>query len=106
MPVQIIATKSFPSSGTQDLGLVYGTCCLSVNVVKDTKEMLRNLKGGELKDYTQMMNKSIELAKERMIENASALGADGIYAVNIATPQISGGAAEIIIYGTAFKYVS
>ena len=53
-----------------------------------------------------MMNKSIELAKGRMIENAEALGADGVYAVSIATPQISGGAAEIIIYGTAFKFVN
>jgi len=100
----IISTRAFPVSGTQDLGLVYGASCLSVNIVKDTRETFRNLTGGELKSYTEMMNKSIEAAKERMIENAEALKADGIYAVSIATPQISGGAAEIIIYGTAFKF--
>ena len=41
-----------------------------------------------------------------MIENAKALGADGVYAVSIATPQVASGAAEIIMYGTAFKYVN
>ena len=102
----IISTRAFPASGTQDLDLVYGSSCLSVNIVKDTAETIKNITGGELKAYTGMMNKSIELAKERMIENAEALGADGIYAVSIATPQISGGAAEIIIYGTAFKFVN
>ena len=102
----IILTRSFPASGTQDLGFVYGASCLSVNIVKDTRETIRNITGGELKGYTEMMNKSIEAAKERMIENAASLGADGVYAVSIATPQISGGAAEIIIYGTAFKYLN
>ncbi|MBQ9564062.1 MAG: heavy metal-binding domain-containing protein, partial [Synergistaceae bacterium] len=42
----------------------------------------------------------------RMIENAEAVKADGVYAVHIATPQIAGGAAEIIMYGTAFKYLN
>ena len=101
----MISTRTFPASGTQDVVFVYGASCLSVNIVKDTRETLRNLTGGELKSYTEMMNKSIEAAKERMIESAENLEADGVYAVSIATPQISGGAAEIIIYGTAFKFV-
>ena len=107
MSIQIITTRSFPASGTQELGFVYGTSCFSANFFKDTAATIRNATvGGELEDYTKLMAKGIETAKERMLENAEALGADGVYAVNIATPQIAGGAAEIIMYGTAFKYVN
>ena len=103
----IVLTRTFPTSGTQDLGFVYGTSCFSVNFFKDTFSAIRNVTvGGELENYTKLMDEGIEFAKKRMIENAQALGADGVYAVSIATPQIAGGAAEIIIYGTAFKYVN
>ena len=103
--VENVVTRSIPFSGTQDLGIVYGTCCLSVNYARDIKQMIKNMVGGELKGYSEMMTQSLDIAKQRMIENANALNADGIYAVSIATPQVSGGAEEIIIYGTAFKYV-
>ncbi|MBQ7197565.1 MAG: heavy metal-binding domain-containing protein [Synergistaceae bacterium] len=107
MAIQIITTRAFPTAGTQDLGFVYGASCFSVNFFQDTAAVIRNTTvGGELKSYTDMMNQGIESAKERMIENAEALGADGVYAVSIATPQIAGGAAEIIMYGTAFKYLN
>ena len=106
MPVNIVVTRSIPFSGTQDLGIVYGTCCLSVNYLRDIKQTFKNVIGGELEGYSNMMDESLKIAKERMIKNAEALNADGIYAVSIATPQISGGAAEIIIYGTAFKYIN
>ena len=103
----IVLTRAFPTSGTQDLGFVYGTSCFSANFFKDTAATIRNATvGGELENYTKLMAKGIETAKYRMLENAKALGADGVYAVSIATPQIAGGAAEIIIYGTAFKYVN
>ena len=102
-----ITTRTFPASGTQDLGLVYGTSCFSANFFKDTMSTLRNATvGGELEGYTKLMDKGLEAAKERMIEKAQSLGADGVYSVNIATPQIAGGAAEIIMYGTAFKYLN
>ena len=100
----MISTGTFPPSGTQELGFVYGTSCLSRNVARDITAVVRNATvGGELKTYSDMMNEGIELAKERMLEMAEALGADGVYAVQIATPQVAGGAAEIILYGTAFR---
>ena len=106
MTVRLITTRAFPAAGTQDLGFVCGTSCLSSNFFKDTAALLRNTTiGGELKSYTDMMDRGIESAKERMMEEAESLGADGVYAVSIATPQIAGGAAEIIMYGTAFKYL-
>ncbi len=106
MAIQLVTTRTFPTAGTQDLGFVYGTSCLSSNFFKDTAALLRNTTiGGELENYRDMMDRGIESAKERMLNEAESLGADGVYAVSIATPQIAGGAAEIIMYGTAFKYL-
>ena len=47
----------------------------------------------------------IDLAKKRLISEAGKINADGVYGVQIANPQVAGGAAEIIIYGTAFKFI-
>ncbi|MBQ3398937.1 MAG: heavy metal-binding domain-containing protein [Synergistaceae bacterium] len=102
----ILSTRTFPPSGTQDLGIIYGISCLSSNFIRDTKESIRNLTvGGELGDYAEMIQKGTELAKSRLISEAERLSADGVYGVKIATPQVAGGAAEIIMYGTAFKNV-
>ena len=100
----IISTGAFPPSGTQELGFVYGTSCLSRNFARDMTATVRNATvGGELKTYSDMMSEGVELAKERMLEMAETLGADGVYAVHIATPEVAGGAAEVIMYGTAFR---
>ncbi|MCR4819292.1 MAG: YbjQ family protein [Fretibacterium sp.] len=102
----MISTGAFPPSGTQELGFVYGTSCLSRNFARDMTATVRNATvGGELKTYSDMMSEGVELAKERMLEMASTLGADGVYAVHIATPQVAGGAAEVIMYGTAFRKI-
>lgn len=98
------STRSFPPSGAVDLGVVYGVCCMSANFFKDTMSTLKNATvGGELTSYTQMIRKGIELAEQNLFEEARKLGADGVYAVSVATPQVSTGSAEIVIYGTAYK---
>ena len=101
-----LSTRTFPPSGTQDIGIIYGVSCLSSNFLRDMKASVRNMTvGGELSDYSEMIRRGIALAEERLREEARKLNADGIYGVNISAPQVAGGAAEIIIYGTAFKYV-
>jgi len=101
-----LSTRTFPPSGTQDIGIIYGVSCLSSNFIRDTKASLKNLTvGGELGDYAEMIQKGVEIARERLTEEAERVNADGVYAVMISTPQVAGGAAEIIMYGTAFKYV-
>ncbi|MBR4195381.1 MAG: heavy metal-binding domain-containing protein [Synergistaceae bacterium] len=101
-----LSTRAFPPAGTQDIGIIYGVSCLSSNFFKDTAATLTNLTvGGELSGYTAMIQKGIEVARKRLIGEAERFGADGVYGVMIATPQVAGGAAEIIMYGTAFKYV-
>lgn len=106
MSVITISTRSFPPSGTQDIGMIYGVSCLSSNFLRDMMATTKNITvGGELSDYTAMIQKGVELARDRLIAEAERFGADGVYGVMISTPQVAGGAAEIIMYGTAFKYV-
>ncbi|MBQ3403328.1 MAG: heavy metal-binding domain-containing protein [Synergistaceae bacterium] len=101
-----LSTGAFPPSGTQELGIIYGVSCLSSNFFRDTKETIKNVTvGGELRSYTAMIQKGIKLAEERLKEEAATLGADGVFGVKIASPQVSAGAAEIIVYGTAYRYV-
>ena len=102
----VLSTRTFPPSGTQDIKIIYGVSCLSSNFLRDVKASVRNMTvGGELSDYAAMIQRGIEIAEERLKDEAKKLNADGVYGVNISTPQVAGGAAEIIIYGTAFKYV-
>ena len=101
-----VSTGAFPPSATREVGFVYGTSCLSRNFVKDFMATVYNTTvGGELETYSRMMSEGVEIALARMREMAEGLGADGVYGVHIATPQVTGGAAEIIVYGTAFKSI-
>ena len=102
----ILSTSTFPPSGSRDLGIIYGISCISTNFIRDTIASVRNITiGGKLKSYSDMLKTGIAAAEERLRDEAARLNADGVYAVKIATPQITTGAAEIIMYGTAFNYV-
>lgn len=87
------------------LGLVKGSTIQCKNIGKDFGAGFKNLIGGEMKAYTEMMNESREIATKRMIEEAERMGADAIVNVRFATSAIIQGAAEVIAYGTAVKYV-
>ena len=66
---------------------------------------LKTMVGGELKGYTEMMNEAREIATSRMIQEAQSMGADAIVNVRFATSAIMQGAAEVMAYGTAVKFV-
>ena len=66
----------------------------------------KNLVGGEMKAYTEMMNEARDLAIQRMVEEAEGLGADAVVNIRFATSAIIQGAAEVIAYGTAVKFVN
>lgn len=88
---------------TQTLGLVKGNTIRAKHVGKDIVAGLRHLVGGELKEYTEMMNEAREEALARMIKDAEQLKADAVINVRFTTSMIMGGAAEILAYGTAVK---
>jgi uncharacterized protein YbjQ (UPF0145 family) len=82
-------------------GLVQGNTIRSKNVGKDIGAALKNLVGGELRSYTAMLTEARTEALERMEEEANKLGANAVLNVRFTTSQITGGAAELLAYGTA-----
>ena len=93
----VIADKKI----TKTLGLVRGNTIRARHVGKDIKAAFRHIIGGEITEYTKLMGESREQAIDRMVQQAQALGANAIVAVNFSTSMIMGGAAEILAYGTA-----
>ena len=89
----------------QMLGLVKGSTIQTKNVGRDITQGFKTLVGGELTAYNDMMNEARALATKRMVEEANALGADAIVNVRYASSAIMQGAAEVIAYGTAVKYI-
>lgn len=83
------------------LGLVRGNTIRSRHLGRDVMAVLRNIAGGEIREYTKMMGESREQAIDRMIEDAEALGADAVVGVRFQTCEVMKGAAEILCYGTA-----
>jgi len=88
---------------TETLGLVRGSTIRARNVGRDFMAGLRNIIGGEIKDYTVMLAQAREEALQRMSEQAKEKGADGIVCVRFVSSTVSSGAAEMVAYGTAVK---
>jgi uncharacterized protein YbjQ (UPF0145 family) len=86
---------------TKHLGLVQGSTVRAKHVGKDIFAGLKNIVGGELKAYTELLQESREEATGRMIKQAEAAGANAVLNIRYATSSITAGAAEIFAYGTA-----
>ena len=86
---------------TKHLGLVQGSTVRAKHVGKDLFAGLKNIIGGELKAYTELLQESREEATERMVKQAEAAGANAVLNIRFATSSITQGAAEILAYGTA-----
>jgi len=82
-------------------GLVRGNTIRARNVGKDILAALRNLAGGEIREYTKMMAEAREQAIDRMLEEAESMGANAVVGVRFQTSMIMAGAAEMLCYGTA-----
>ena len=83
------------------LGLVQGSTVRAKHVGKDFLAGLKNIVGGELKSYTELLNESREEAVARMVKQAEGVGANAILNVRFSTSSITQGAAELFAYGTA-----
>jgi uncharacterized protein YbjQ (UPF0145 family) len=82
-------------------GLVRGNTIRARHVGRDITAALRNLVGGEIREYTKMMAEAREQAIDRMIAEAETMGANAIVSVRFATSYIMGSASEILAYGDA-----
>lgn len=89
----------------QILGLVRGNIVTSKHLGRDIMAGFKNLAGGEIKSYTDMMNEGRAIAEQRMIEEAQRLGADAIVAMRYNSASVMEGTQEMLAYGTAVKFV-
>ena len=99
----IISTVENIGRDYEVIGLVKGSTVQTVNAFKDIGAGFKNLVGGELKRYTEMMDEARRIATDRMIAEALALGADAIVCVRYASSAIAQSAAEVMAYGTAIR---
>jgi uncharacterized protein YbjQ (UPF0145 family) len=89
----------------ETLGLVRGNTIRAKHIGKDILAGLRNIVGGEIKEYTEALDEARKSALERMLAEAEELGADAVVCVRFTTSQVMSGAAELLVYGTAVKLV-
>ncbi len=88
---------------TRLLGLVRGNSVRARNVGRDIAASFRNIVGGEVPEYAQLLAQAREEALARMTRRAEELGGNAVVGVRFTTSMIMGGAAEILAYGTAVQ---
>ena len=99
-----VTTEKIPGQEYEILGLVKGSTIQCKNIGRDIGSSFKNLVGGEMKSYVEMMNEARDIALDRMIQDARNMGADAIVCMRFATSSIAQRAAEIMAYGTAVKF--
>jgi len=87
----------------EHFGLVVGSTVRSKHIGRDLMAGLKNIVGGELKGYTELLNESRHEAISRMWESAQKMGGNAVVNVRLATSAVAAGAAEIYVYGTAVR---
>ena len=102
--MKIYTIENLPGVDFEVLGVVTGSTIQSKNVFSDLGQSLKNIVGGELRSYTQMMDKARKTATDRMIAQAEEMHADSIIGVRYATSAIVAQAAEVLVYGTAIRF--
>jgi uncharacterized protein YbjQ (UPF0145 family) len=101
----LVNTDYVSGQALETLGIVKGSTIQAKHLGKDILSGLKTMVGGELGSYNEMMNEARALATKRMVEEAEAMGADAIVNIRYASSAIMQGAAEVIVYGTAVKYI-
>ena len=101
----LVNTDYIAGKELQMLGLVKGSTIQSKHLGSDLAQSFKTLVGGELKSYTDMMNNARALATKRMVEEAEAMGADAVVNIRYASAAVMQGAAEVMAYGTAVKFI-
>lgn len=101
----VVTTETISGKNIQQLGMVTGNTVRSKNFVKDFGAGMKSIIGGELVSYTKMLAEARDIATQRMVEAATALGADAVVNVRFSSSAIVQGAAEIVVSGTAVKFV-
>ena len=97
--------ESVPGKEIVPLGLVKGATVQTKHFGKDFLAGFKNLVGGEINSYTEMLNEARQIATDRMVKEAEALGADAVIGIRYASSEVMQGAAEVFAYGTAVRFL-
>ena len=98
----VVNTETIPGKRIKEIkGLVQGNTVRAKHIGKDSLAGLKNIVGGELKSYTELLVESRRESMTRMLAQAQQLGANAVVNVRFATSSITAGAAELYVYGTA-----
>lgn len=101
----MVTTDTIPGKNWEPLGLVKGEIVESKHFGKDFLAGFKNLVGGEITQYTEMIAEARHYATERMLQDAQRLGADAILGIRFTSSSVMQGASEILVYGTAVRFV-
>jgi len=101
----LVNTDYIEGKQLKAISVVKGSIVWSKHIGKDILSGFKTLVGGEIEGYTEMMNEARAIATKRMVKEAEELGAEAVVNIRYATSNIMQGAAEVIVYGTAVKYV-
>jgi uncharacterized protein YbjQ (UPF0145 family) len=97
-------TEEIPGHTIREFyGIVSGSTVRAKHIGRDLMASLKNLVGGELKGYTELLQEARQQALERMTEQAQAMGANAVVNVRFSTSSVAQGAAELFAYGTAVR---
>ncbi len=100
----LVTTDFISGKELETIAMVKGSTVQCKNVGKDIMSGFKNLVGGEMRSYTEMMDEARAIATRRMVEEAEHLGADGVIGIRYSSSAIMQGAKEIMAYGTAVKF--
>ncbi|CBK74956.1 Uncharacterized conserved protein [Butyrivibrio fibrisolvens 16/4] len=103
--MKLVSIETIPGQNFEVIGVVKGTIVQSKNFGKDFMAGMKTLVGGEIKGYTDMLVEARQIATKRMVDEAEQLGADAIVGVRYASSSVMQGAAEVLAFGTAVKFI-
>lgn len=101
----VTTTEQIPGQSYEVIGEVFGLTTQSKNIVRNIGAGLKNIVGGEIKDYTQMLDDARQEAVTRLRANAAAMGADAVVMMRFDSGAISNDMQSVAAYGTAVKFV-
>ncbi len=100
----LVNTETVPGKEILEVfGMVRGSTIQSKHIGKDFMAGLKTLVGGEITEYTEMLESARQIALGRMVKDAESVGANAVVNIRFATSAVMQGAAELMVYGTAVR---
>ena len=101
----LVNTDFVSGKEIETIAIVKGAMIQTKHLGKDIMAGFKTIVGGELTGYSEMINEARAIATKRMVDEAEELGADAVINIRYASSMVMQGAAEILVYGTAVRYV-